>query len=170
MNARAGAPGLRPFLPADAATLAEIFRASVAELAAEHYDEDQLAAWTALADDEAAFAQRLAGGLTLVALLSGDVAGFASLCDKTQFDMLYVSPRAAGHGVGAALADAIEKLANARGAKSISVDASDAAREFFAKRGYVAQRRNIKNLGDEWLANTSMIKEFAPRANLGRPQ
>ncbi len=56
--------------------------------------------------------------------------------------MLYVHPAAAGQGAGAMLCDALEKLAAARGAKELTVEASDTARGFFEKRGYVAQHRN----------------------------
>ena len=157
-------PGLRPFLPADAPTLAALFRASVEELAAEDYDEDQREAWISAADDEGAFATRLAGALTLVALLGGEIAGFASLKDNTVFDMLYVRPDLAGQGVGSALADAIEKLAGARGAQKLTVEASDSARDFFAARGYVGQSRNTVTIAGEWLGNTTMIKELAAPA------
>ena len=85
-------PGLRPFLPADAATLAALFRASVEALAADDYDDAQREAWASAADDEAAFASRLADALTIVALVDGDIAGFASLRDNKMFDMLYVRP------------------------------------------------------------------------------
>ncbi|CAJ0868692.1 hypothetical protein AMST5_02069 [freshwater sediment metagenome] len=157
-------PGLRPFLPADAPTLAALFRASVEELAAEDYDEDQREAWISAAEDEGAFATRLAGALTLVALLGGEIAGFASLKDNTVFDMLYVRPDLAGQGVGSALADAIEKLAGARGAQKLTVEASDSARDFFAARGYVGQSRNTVTVAGEWLGNTTMIKELAAPA------
>ena len=50
---------LRPFLPADAAMLAEIFRSSVEGLTGEDYGPAQQEAWTAIADDEAAFTARL---------------------------------------------------------------------------------------------------------------
>jgi putative acetyltransferase len=75
--------------------------------------------------------------------------------------MLYVHPAAAGHGAGAMLTDAIEKLAAARGAAKLKVDASDNAQDFFKKRGYVAQQRSTVMRGDEWLANTSMEKQLA---------
>ena len=58
-------------------------------------------------------------------------------------------------------ADALEKLAAARGAKNLSVDASDTARGFFEKRGYVARQRNSVSIGDEWLANTTLSKQLA---------
>ncbi|ATQ69290.1 GNAT family N-acetyltransferase [Methylosinus trichosporium] len=164
MGRAAAPPGLRPFLPADTPLLAELFRESVETLAAEDYDEDQRAAWAAAADDEAAFAQKLAGALTLVASLDGEIAGFASLRDNTRLDMLYVHPRAARRGVGAALTDALEKLAQARGAREISVDASDAARDFFAARGYVPYQRNTRELRGEWLGNTTMKKTLDEKA------
>ncbi len=71
--------------------------------------------------------------------MDGSPVGFASLAGKDKIDMLYVHPAAAGQGVGAMLADALEKLAGSRGAAALSVDASDSARGFFEKRGYVAQ-------------------------------
>ncbi len=161
-------PGLRPFLPADAATLATLFRASIETLAADDYDEDQREAWASVADDETALATRLANGLTIVALVDGAIAGFASLKDNSLFDMLYVRPRMARRGVGTALADAIEKLAGARGATKLIVEASDAARDFFAMRGYVAQQRNTVMIAGQWLGNTTMTKELAASV-AGRP-
>jgi putative acetyltransferase len=161
MARRGASPGLRPYLPSDAATLAELFRASIEELAAEDYDVDQREAWVSAADDEAAFAARLASALTIVALVSGETAGFASLKDNELFDMLYVRPEFARQGVGGALADAIEKLAGARGTKTLTVEASDTARDFFAARGYVAQSRNTVTIAGEWLGNTTMTKELA---------
>ena len=46
----------------------------------------------------------------------------------------------------------------------LTVDASDKAERFFAKRGYVARQRNTVTVNDEWLANTTMKKTLAERA------
>jgi putative acetyltransferase len=154
---------LRPVLPADAPLLAEIFRASVEELTAEDYTEAQRRAWASVADDEAAFAKKLAGALTLVATLQGSPVGFAMLEGKDKIDMLYVHPAAAGQGIAAMLIDALEKLTAARGAAKLTVDASDSARGFFEKRGYVPQQRNTVTVGDEWLANTTLHKQLAAK-------
>ena len=78
---------LRPYLPADAPLLAEIFRASVEELTAEDYSDAQRGAWAAAADDEAAFGTRLGQGLTLVATLGGSAVGFASLKGADHLDL-----------------------------------------------------------------------------------
>jgi putative acetyltransferase len=83
--------------------------------------------------------------------------------------MLYVHPSSVGQGVAAMLCDALEKLAGARGAKNLTVDASDNAMEFFLKRGYVAMQRNTVTVNGEWLANTTMLKTLAEGAAPGAP-
>jgi putative acetyltransferase len=149
---------MRPMLPTDVPLLAEIFRAAIEELTAEDYSEAQQEAWASAADDLEEFGAKLAGDLTLVATFGGAAVGFASLADNTRIDMLYVHPAAAGQGAGAMLTDALEKLAAARGAKELSVEASDTASGFFEKRGFSAKTRNTVTLGGEWLANTTMVK------------
>jgi putative acetyltransferase len=154
---------LRPFLPADTPLVAEIFRASVEELTEDDYSAAQREVWTAAADDEESFGAQLAGQLTLLGTLEGSPVGFVSLRGTDHIDMVYVHPAVAGQGVGAMLMDAIEKLAAARGAARLTVDASDNAQDFFRRRGYVAQRRNSIPLGGEWLANTTMEKKLATK-------
>jgi putative acetyltransferase len=152
---------LRPFLPADAPLLAEIFRASISELTAEDYSERQQEAWISSVEDEEAFARRLGAQLTLIATLNGSPVGFAALQNNETIDLLYVHPAATGQGVGAMLVDALEKLARARGTKKLRADVSDSAQDFFKKRGFVPWRRNTVQRGGEWLSNTTMEKQIA---------
>ena len=157
-------PALRPFLAGDTPVLAAIFVAAIEELTAEDYSEAQQEAWASVADDEEQFGKRLASELTLIATLQNSPVGFASLKGADHIDMLYVHPSAAGQGVASMLCDALEKLAGARGAKSLSVDASDNAEGFFAKRGYVGKQRNTVTIHGEWLANTTMQKNLGDSA------
>jgi putative acetyltransferase len=162
-------PALRPFLAADTPVLAAIFVAAIEELTGEDYSEAQQEAWASAADDEEQFGKRLAGELTLIATLQNSPVAFASLKGADHIDMLYVHPSAAGQGVASILCDALEKLAGARGAKSLTVDASDNAQVFFAKRGYVGKQRNTVTVNGEWLANTTMQKTLADAAAPGGP-
>jgi putative acetyltransferase len=155
---------LRPYLPADAPFLADIFRASIEELTGDDYTQEQQQAWAASADDLTAFAERLSSRLTLVATLGGSVVGFAALEGNDKLDMLYVHPAVAGQGIGAMLLDALEKLAAARGTAKLTVQASDSASGFFQHRGFVAMTRNSGLRGDEWLANTTMEKKLKETA------
>jgi putative acetyltransferase len=161
---------LRPYLAADTPILAAIFVAAIDELAGEDYSEAQQEAWASAADDEEKFGKRLAGELTLVATLQNSPVGFAALKGADHIDMLYVHPGAVGQGVASMLCEALEKLAGGRGARKLTVDASDNAQGFFQKRGYVPMQRNTVTVNGEWLANTTMQKTLAAAAAAGGPQ
>jgi len=162
-------PALRPYLPADTPMLAAIFVAAIQELTGDDYSEAQQEAWASAAEDEEAFGNKLAGQLTLIATIQGAPVGFASLKGPDHIEMLYVHPSVAGHGVASMLVEALEKLAGGRGAKNLTVDASDTAEPFFKKRGYIAMQRNTVTLNGEWLANTTMQKTLADNAAPGVP-
>jgi putative acetyltransferase len=154
------APALRPYLPKDVPFLLRMTRGSITQLAQEEYSPGQIEAWVESFSDEAAFAARLAAGLTLVATIDGFPAGYAMLKGKDEIDLLYVAPGLVRRGVASALIEALEKLAAARGATQLSAKASDVARPFFSARGYEPQSRNTVPLGDEWLGYTVMMKSF----------
>lgn len=153
-------PALRPMLPADAAFLAAIYRVSVMELTGDDYSEAQQAAWAETSGDPD-FAAKLSNQLTLVATINSAPVAFISLKGADHVGMLYVHPGVVRQGIATMLYDAIEKLAAARGAKQLTVDASDTARPFFEKQGYEGVHRNTIPLGDEWLGNTHMRKRLA---------
>jgi putative acetyltransferase len=159
---------LRPFLPADGRRCAEIFRAAIEEIASEDYSEAQCAAWAARAEDEAAFTAGLVGQLTLVAVQEDEIAGFASLKGADHVEMIYVDPEFAQQGVGATLLDALEKIARARGAAKLTAEVSDTAKPLFDRQRFVSEQRNVRQIDEEWLGNTSMSKTLA--ANPAEPR
>ena len=156
-------PGLRPFLPQDTPVLAAIFRASVEELTEDDYNPAQQEAWASLADDMEEFAARLGKHLTLIATMQGSPVGFISLDAPTEIGLFYVHPAVARQGVGTMLYGALEKLSASRGTAHLKVDASDTAREFFARRGFTAEQRNSVSVDNEWLSNTTMKKKLAAK-------
>lgn len=159
---------LRPFMPADTLPLRELFAQSIEELTQEEYDEDQRIAWASLAEDGLAFAKRLGAMVTLIVQIDGEYAGFGSLKDNTGLDMLYVHPYHARQGVGTTIADALERIAAARGANEITAEASETAHPFFEARGYVGTQRTAIPIEDQWLTNTTMKKQLTPTGS-GRP-
>ena len=91
-------------------------------------------------------------------MIDGEIAGFASLKGGEEIDMLFVDPEFARQGVGRTLVDALTRLAQARGAKRLTTEASDVAKPLFERQGFTAQKRNLVRKGDQWLANTTMTK------------
>src|SRR3977135_796850 len=163
-------PGFSTFLRGYFPVLAAIFAAAIEELTGDDYSEAQQKAWASAAADEEQFGKRLGSELTLIATLQNSPVGFASLAGADHIDMLYVHPSAVRQGVASMLCEALEKLAGGRGAKSLTVDASDNAQEFFSKRGYVAKQRNTVTVNGEWLANTTMQKTLVHGAPPGVPK
>ena len=162
MSAETEEAMLRPMLPRDVSVLAVIFLASIEDLTAEDYDENQRLAWSAAADDEATFGKRLGVWLTLVATVRGAPVGFVALEGREKIRMLYVYPRVARRGVGTLLVNAIERLAAGRGSRILDVDASDTSRAFFEAIGFTSQSRQTLSIGDQWLGNTHMTKVLKP--------
>lgn len=153
---------LRPYVPADLMPLRELFAQAVEELTQDDYDEEKRLAWISTVEDAPAFGKRLATMLTLVVQVKGEYAGFAALRDNSHIDMLFVHPYFVGQGIGTTLADALERIAAARGTEAVTVDASETAEPFFEERGYVPFRRNSVPIDDQWLANTTMRKALVP--------
>ena len=156
MSATALPPRAAADLPADAPLLAEIFRASIDELAADDYSESQREAWAAVADDEAAFGDRLAQPIDASRDDGRLPVGFASLKAPDVIDMLYVHPAAGENGVATMLVNALEKLAAARGAAKLTADVSDSAVAFFkqarvraADPQHTAARRRVARQYDD---------------------
>lgn len=152
---------LRPALPADYADLGILFQASIEELASAAYSDEQRAMWGAKADDEKAWAKHLSGCLVLVAEEDGEPVGFAAMRDNATIENVHVHPDMAFMGVGRQLMDALERLAQARGAKKLAVAATDNALPFFERLGYVAVRRSTLSIGEEWLPSMVMEKPLA---------
>ena len=75
--------------------------------------------------------------------------------------MLYVHPDFARRGVASALCDAMEKLAAARKAKKLTVDASDSARSLL-RAARLCRRRNATwcSSATKSLGNTTMTKKL----------
>ena len=84
-----------------------------------------------------------------------EIAGFASLKGADHVEMIYVDPEFARQGVGATLLDALEKLARARGADKLTGEVSDTAKPLFDRQGFVSEQRNVVQIDDEWLGNTT---------------
>jgi putative acetyltransferase len=77
--------------------------------------------------------------------------------------MIYVDPEFAEQGVGTTLLDAIEKIAQRRGAAKLTAEVSDTAKPLFDRRQFQSERRSVKQIDDEWLGNTTMSKALGPK-------
>ena len=141
---------IRPFEPRDAADWARIFHAAVHQVGARDYTPEQCAAWSPEpAPLERVLERGQDGRRIWVAADARDVAqGFIELEADGQIDCFYLAPEVAGTSIGADLYACLEAEARALGLASLYVEASEAARRFFLRQGFVeAGRRDFERRG-----------------------
>ncbi len=156
---------LRPYLPTDADDLGVLYQAAIEELTIGAFDEPQRDAWMGRAQDEANWRQRLAACLTLVVIEDGEPIGFVSLAENRKIEHIYVHPDCAFLGVGTVLIDAIERLAQSRGATTLTVEAPDSAVAFFERVGFTALKRTTILHADQWLGGMTLEKKLGGEAD-----
>lgn len=156
---------IRPYRIGDGAASATVFFRAVREGALADYSPDQVAAWSPEQRDAHWFDHRAADGrLVLVAEHDGVVIAYMDVEADGHIDHAYCLPEYIGTGVASRLYDAIEDHARASAMPSLYVEASDAARRLFARKGFADVRRNELVRDGVALHNVTMQKEL----DLGR--
>ena len=156
---------IRAFRPGDAPELARIFHSAVHGIGALHYSPGQVKAWAPGVPDPRLFLERAADGrLLLVAADDCDrPLAYGDLETDGHIDHLYCRPDVAGTGVAAALYDRLEAAAVERGIRRLHVEASEPARRFFLRRGFILIERRELALARVALHNFAMEKRLAAR-------
>jgi putative acetyltransferase len=151
---------IRAGRPEDAEELAELFHASVREIAARHYSENQVAAWSPAMPDPARFITRMADGRTFLVATAreGAILAYGDLEANGHIDHLYARPDAAGKGIAHLVYDRLEQTAHEAGIARLFVEASEPASRFFAKRGFSIVSRNEFELAGVPIHNFRMEK------------
>lgn len=154
---------IRDFAAGDAPLLTELYRRSVTELASRHYGPAQIAAWAALAPTAARFVELAGDGRRrLVAVDRSDrPLAFADLEPDGHIHFFYCAPERAGTGTAARLYAALEEVARQWGLSRLHVEASEAARRFFEKRGFAVTARRDFDLGGVAIHNYAAEKALA---------
>jgi adenylate kinase family enzyme/GNAT superfamily N-acetyltransferase len=131
-------PRIRLYRASDADRVLCVFRDAIRVRGPEQYDDRQVAAWAAAADDPPTFHKRLKRGFTVVAEWDKHAVGFAQLFPSDVVEMMYCDPGHAHGGVGGQLLAALEQRAVSLGHIILDTKASLLSRPFFEKHGYHA--------------------------------
>jgi putative acetyltransferase len=157
------APRTRPARPGDAAAIADLYLRSVTGLGPRDYAPDQVAAWAGRAPSAEAVAARNADGRTVIVAVDADdrPVAFGDVEPDGHIDFLYCAPEFAGRGAAAAVYDRLEESARAAGVARLHTEASEAARRFFARRGFRELHRRDLDIHGVAIHNFAMEKDLA---------
>ena len=135
---------VRPLGAGEARTFLQIHSRSIRGLAAGHYPQEVIEAWTVPVTEETirGFLDNPDHEIRLVAELNGEPAGIGALVVQTsELRGCYVVPEASRKGVGAALVAEIERLARTYGLERLELLASVNAEPFYSSLGYQSEQR-----------------------------
>ena len=154
---------IRTYESRDAAGVADVFYRSVREVALSDYTADQVKAWVpGRWDAEQEHRRSGDGRLVLVAAdESGHVVAFIDLEPDGHIDRLFCAPEAAGRGIASQLYDRIETAAREQGIGRLFTEASELARRFFERKGFMVLERQDKVLRGVPIHNYRMAKTLS---------
>lgn len=153
---------IRPFTPDDADAVAALFHLSVRGAAIRDYSAAQVAAWSPAPPEASAYVRKAADRTFLVAVNDdGAIIGYGDLEADGHIDHLYCHPDVVGTGVGAAIYAALEDAAFEAGMARLFVEASEAARRLFERRGFRVDGRNDLTINGVAIHNYRMSKTLA---------
>ena len=154
---------IRPYAAGDTEPLSALFYASVREAGRRDYSAKQVAAWAPHPPrPERVHARASDGRVLLVAVdARGEPVAYGDLEADGHIDHLYCRPDAVGTGVASRLYDALEAVARRQGLPRLYVEASEAARRLFLRKGFSIVRRRDFVVGGVEIHNYAMAKTLA---------
>jgi putative acetyltransferase len=153
---------IRRFRPADAQALADLYHASVHQVGIRDYSAAQVEVWSPAPRSPAAYVAHAANRVFLVAVNdAGEPIGYGDLEPDGHIDHLYCRPDHVGTGVGALLYAALEAVARAANIDFLFVEASEAARRLFERRGFQVEHRRDSDIDGVSIHNYRMTKRLA---------
>lgn len=128
-------PSIRLARTSDIPAIARVHAASVRGLCARHYRREDIDQW--LAPGPGLYARMLKSATVFVAERAGEVVGFAAVRLATrEVRALYVTPGAAGGGLGQRLLLRLERVARALGIRELRLSATLNAVGFYERLGW----------------------------------
>jgi putative acetyltransferase len=143
MASTGGSLRIRPYEPDDAARLAAVFFAAVRRTGLRDYSPAQVEAWAPTVPDPAEVDARAGDGrLVLVAVnAANEPVAYGDLEATGHVDHLYCHPEFGNIGIASALYDRLERQARDQGLSRLFVEASEAARRLFLRKGFTEVQR-----------------------------
>jgi len=151
---------VRRYAPGEEILLLEIFRSAVHLIASHDYTTEQVEAWAPPDIDIALWQTRISGLNPFVAVLDGDLVGYADIQSSGYIDHFYVSGHHTRRGVGSLLMKRILEESASLGLSVLTSDVSRTAQPFFAKFGFSIVERRFPQVRGVVMPNALMSRNL----------
>lgn len=151
---------LREYIPADAESLAEVYRDAARTLGRQGYTTEQTRIWAIHPEDLDEFRMALSHGFTVCALVSDSPVAFGQMNPANHVAYLYCHSAYARLGYASAILARLEEYAHSHQVTTVQVEASCVARPFFEHAGYrVVEEEHPVRHGMEFI-RFKMVKKW----------
>ena len=131
-----GKPQVRQMESSEVAKTLDLFKNTIRKINSRDYTPKQIEAWINPERTLESWEQSFTGKQAMVAILNGQLIGFADMDPYGYLDRLYVDANFNGFGAGRALVEALENWAISQQIRCIETHASITAKPFFQHLGY----------------------------------
>jgi putative acetyltransferase len=151
---------IRLYEPGNAEKLCKLFFDAVRVIGLRDYNAHQVEAWAQRTLSPAQFNERATDGRLVLVVIDGqgDPIAYGDLEPDGHIDHIYCRPDMVGKGVASALYDEMEKLAQERRIEQLYVEASEAARHLFVRKGFRELEQREFQVGSVSIHNYAMVK------------
>jgi putative acetyltransferase len=147
---------IRNYRMEDSDEIADLFHGAVHSLVDENYSAEELEAWAPTPPDYEHWRERLSIKKPYVAERDGRIVGFIELEPDGHIDCFYTHKDFQRRGVGSELYEHLSREADVLGIQNFHVEASEVAKPFFLREGFVLERTNRLERGGQILTNYTM--------------
>jgi len=151
---------IRSYATADAPAMLELFRKTILSINLGDYTQEQCEVWANSLSSIENLDSKLKNSFAVVAEVGGILAGFGSLNDQREIDLLYTHKNFQGRGIGSAILKRLESVACLKGYEELTAEASITAKSFFRSKGYMTERKNNKKVKGIEFVNFIMKKKL----------
>tara|TARA_R100001377_G_scaffold60217_2_gene36447 strand:- start:1821 stop:2279 length:459 start_codon:yes stop_codon:yes gene_type:complete len=149
---------INPYYQGIEKELFDIFRSAITQICSKDYSEEQIKAWAPAQYDHAKWKQRIDAIEPFVAVLDGEVVGYADIQKDGYIDHFFVSGNFQSKGVGKALMSRL--LTRRIDAEKAYSNVSITARPFFEKHGFKVVKENCVLIRGIALSNFTMERNL----------
>ena len=149
---------VRKFRKGEEKELWKLFYNTVHSVNIQDYNENQTAAWAPDDLDINIAIQKFREIDPFVVTKEGKIIGYADIQSDGYIDHFYCHHEFQGQGVGSRLFAALEKEARENGILEMYSNVSITARPFFEAMGFLVEKEQILQMGNQKLKNYRMVR------------
>jgi putative acetyltransferase len=151
---------IRRYAPGEEVRLFEVFFSAVHLVASNDYTSEQIEAWAPRNLDAALWQKRIRGIDPFVAVLDGDIVGYADVQSDGYIDHFYVSGHHPRRGIGSHLMAQLLEEALSLGVLALRSDVSRTAQPFFARFGFDIVEQRFPEVRGVVIPNALMLRNL----------